>query len=109
VLRTTVTGATLRGRTAGEISLRETEASEFAGQSPWTSRDNVEKKKHQQTSEQATEEVERRGTEAHGEEEQLSFRAEDGERPRQRPLNRIDAALVDHRTVLRPETARRGS
>lgn len=44
--------------------------------------DKVEQKEHQQAAEQAAEEVESRGPQAHREKEKFALRPEDGERPR---------------------------
>src|ERR1700722_2712235 len=56
----------------------------------------VEKKKHEQTAEQAVEQVESRGAKAHGEEKEFSLRPEDGQRPIERSIHSVDSSGFWH-------------
>src|SRR5712671_5991025 len=71
----------------------------------------IEQRKDQYAAEQTSEQVERRGTEAHGEKEQLPLRAENGKWTGKRPLHRIRASVVSHGVFSLPpgltETAKR--
>jgi hypothetical protein len=58
--------------------------------------EKVQQQKHQQPSEQAIEQIEGRGTEAHGEKEELSFGPEDREGPGKRTMHSIDASWFRH-------------
>src|SRR5882724_4333798 len=57
-------------------------------------RQEIKQQKHQQPSEKASEEVERAGADAHGEEEELPFGAQDGEGARERAMYEVDASGV---------------
>ena len=59
-------------------------------------RDEVQEQEYEKTSGETSEEVEGSRSETHGKEEELSLGSEDGERPRKRPLNRIDSSLIGH-------------
>src|SRR5882724_221328 len=58
------------------------------------SRYEIEQQKHQQPSEKASEEIERAGADAHGEEEKPPFGAQDGEGARERAMYEVDASGV---------------
>jgi hypothetical protein len=58
--------------------------------------EKVQQEKHQQPSEQAIEQIEGGGTEAHGEKEELSFGPEDCEGPRKRTMHSVDASWFRH-------------
>ncbi len=59
-------------------------------------RDEVQEEKHENSSRETSEQVEGRRSKAHGEEEQLPLCAEDGEGPRERPLNWINSPKIGH-------------
>src|ERR1700733_5447146 len=58
--------------------------------------EKVQQQKHQQPSEQAIEQIEGRGTEAHREKEELSFGPEDREGPGKRTMYSVDASWFRH-------------
>src|SRR5580704_7292922 len=65
---------------------------------------NVEQQEHQQSAEQAVEEIERGSAKAHSEEKEFSLGSEDGQRPGQRPMNSIDSSVFRHVLLLSART-----
>src|SRR2546429_692310 len=64
-------------------------------------RDRVEQHKHKDPSQQTAEQVEGSRADAHGEEKELSFRAENRQRPRDRSIDRIHTLAACHAPLPR--------
>jgi hypothetical protein len=60
----------------------------------------IQKKEHQDAAQQARKHVECRCAQEHGEEEELSLDAKNGEWAVKRPVNRIDSSCLVHALLL---------